>query len=524
MLVIGSGIAGLTFAIKLAIQRPDFKILVLTKDNSDSCNTAQAQGGIAVVLDRLRDSFEQHIEDTMQAGKGLSDRKIVEMVVSQAPERLAELMEWGANFDADEMGDLQLGLEGGHSQRRIVHHRDLTGLEMHRKLLKKARSITNISLCNDYFVTDLLLKKGKTGNSCIGVRVLEKEKNLQRNINSKITFLATGGSGMIFENTTNPSVSTADGVGMAFRAGARIENMQYIQFHPTALYEKGKHPLFLISEAVRGFGAYVVNQNQNRFLFKYDQRGELATRDIISEAIVNELKSSGAKTAFLDCRHLDFENFQNKFPTIVNYCSSVGLDVRTDFIPIVPAAHYQCGGIWVDEYARTSVANLFAAGECAQTGLHGANRLASNSLLEALVFSHQAAQLALKKLDGIPAPENVEEREMMICRTDRYSELIKDVRRRLNKLMTFDLLYSSGKIERENAIKNLAELCGYLKNYPGFNCGTTEFFELRNMLQTAVLILQHSLQVLPNKEDSSSSFYGAGFKFSTKKGDQRATF
>ena len=501
VLVIGSGIAGLTFAIKIANRRPDYRVLVLTKDSNDICNTAQAQGGMAVVLDRLRDSFEQHIDDTMKAGKGLSDRRIVEMVVSQAPERLSELIEWGATFDADELGDLQLGLEGGHSQRRIVHHRDLTGLEMHRKLLKKAISLPNISMYNHYFVTDLILQKRGSNTICTGIRALDKQQNQQGNIHSKITFLATGGSGMIFENTTNPSVSTADGVGMAYRAGAKIRNMQYIQFHPTALHEKDKHPLFLISEAVRGFGAYVVNHNGNRFLFRYDHRGELATRDVVSEAIVTELKSSGEKTAFLDCRHLNHDSFKKKFPTIVAYCASIGLDLQTDLIPVIPAAHYQCGGIEVDEYSRTSVGNLFASGECAHTGLHGANRLASNSLLEALVFSHQAAQIALKELSDIPFPETAKEVSMRANTGETDTGLLKSLRMRLNELMTYNLIHASGKAQQQEALENLEMLNDTLEHHPPLNCGTPEFFELRNMVQTSVLILQHALQ-------SSKSFEG----------------
>jgi L-aspartate oxidase len=489
VLVIGSGIAGLTFAIKIAEKRADLEIVVLTKNSEDICNTAHAQGGMAVVLDQISDSFEQHMEDTIRAGKGLNDQKIVEMVVSQAPERLLELIEWGAKFDEDRFGDLELGLEGGHSQRRIIHHRDLTGREIYSKLLLKAKSFESIHFIDHYFVTDLLVKD----SSCTGVTVLDRQENQYQNIDSKITFLASGGSGMIFENTTNPAVATADGVAMAYRAGANIRDMSYFQFHPTALYEKKKHPLFLISEAVRGFGAYVVNRKGNRFLLQHDHRGELATRDIVSEAIVKELKISGEKSAFLDCRHLDYKDFQQHFPTIVSYCLSIGIDIRIDLIPIVPAAHYQCGGIAVDEYARTSVTNLYASGECAHTGLHGANRLASNSLLEALVFSHQATKKVLQEIDMITATINSEKPSEEYKKPEADPTIISSLKIRLNELMTYDLLYSSGKEEKQEALQQLLILKEILQEYIPFNTGTQEFYELKNMVQTAIIILEDAI-------------------------------
>lgn len=492
VLVIGSGIAGLSFAIKLAEARPDISVTILTKSSNSICNTAQAQGGIAVVLDRVRDSFEQHVQDTMKAGKGLNDRKVVEMVVSQAPERLSELISWGTSFDSNPEGEFELGLEGGHSQRRIVHHRDLTGRELERKLLRKAGSLQNVEFVDRYFVIDLL-KDDEDLNRCTGVKMLDKISGQQVNFNSRITFLATGGSGMIFSNTTNPSVATADGVAMAHRAGAQVKNMNFIQFHPTALYEKDKYPLFLISEAVRGFGAYIVNHKGNRFLFKTDTRGELATRDIVSEAIVKELKMSGERSAFLDCRHLNFEAFQNEFPTIVAYCLSIGINLKTDLIPIVPAAHYQCGGIQVDEHARTSVKNLYASGECAHTGLHGANRLASNSLLEALVYSHQAFKMVLNELDNIPHPEKQVRPETLRFEQEADDEIIASLRHRLNELMTYDLIHASGKREKKEALEHVRELREMLEDYPPFNTGTTGFYELRNMVCASVMILDHAL-------------------------------
>lgn len=491
VLVIGSGIAGLSFAIKVAIARPGASILVLTKSNNDVCNTAHAQGGIAVVLDKVRDSFEQHIEDTMKAGKGLSDPDVVKMVISQAPERLNELINWGTSFDANELGELELGLEGGHSQKRIVHHRDLTGKEMETKLLQKAGSYSNIIFHDHYFVTDLVLKKGKSGTSCTGVMAVDKQKDQFVSISSRITFLATGGSGRIFQNTTNPSVATADGVGMAHRAGARISNMNFIQFHPTALYTKNKHSLFLISEAVRGFGAHIVDQTGHRFLFKYNLKGELATRDIVSEAIMKELQRSGEESVFLDCRHLDPDAFKSHFPTIVAHCLSKGFNFEKDLIPIVPAAHYQCGGIQVDHFARTSINNLYASGECAHTGLHGANRLASNSLLEALVFSHQAVGIVLKELDYLNA-QDLQQEKMYQLNQIRKKDIPKNFEKELNQIMTFNLLYTSEEKEKEKALEKLRVLNKNLEKYS--STIDPEYFELKNMIQTAILIVVQAIE------------------------------
>lgn len=498
VLVIGSGIAGLSFAIKVASARPDISVLVVTKNNNDVCNTAHAQGGIAVVLDKLRDSFEQHIEDTLKAGRWLNDPAVVEMVISQAPERLYELINWGASFDSNELGDLDLGLEGGHSQNRIVHHRDLTGKEMETKLLEKAGSLVNINFYDHYFVTDLIMDKAK--NKCLGIKVLDKRSGKKLEIGSRITYLATGGSGRIFQNTTNPSVATGDGIAMAYRAGAVISNMNFIQFHPTSLYKKDKHALFLISEAVRGFGAHVINSKGERFLFNCDERGELATRDIVSEAIVKELKISGKESVFMDCRHLDAQEFLSHFPTIADHCAAVGIDFSKDLIPIVPAAHYQTGGIWVNEYSQTSILNLFASGECAHTGLHGANRLASNSLLEALVYSHQAAVRVMENIDNIKLQDLPQKEIQKQKGFGADSQTLVRFMKELNKIMSFDLLYASGRNDKEIALDSLQALHSRLKMYP--DSSNPEHLELENMIQTAEIIIEHSLEYLAAIEEN----------------------
>ncbi len=397
-LVIGSGIAGLTYALKTAKARPDKKVVVITKAQSDETNTKYAQGGIAGVWDGLNDSYEKHIEDTLIAGDGLCNKKVVEIVVKEGPERIREIIEWGAEFDKDASGDYSLGKEGGHSVNRILHHKDVTGQEMERALLLAIQALPNIELIAHCFVIDLLTQhhlgylvtKSTLDIECFGVYVLNLENNEIEKITSKITVLATGGNGQAYRTTTNPIIATGDGVAMAYRAKCRIENMEFIQFHPTALYQPGVSPSFLITEAVRGDGGILRNKSGEAFMEKYDIRKDLASRDIVARAIDSEMKKNGTEHVYLDCRHMPQEKFIHHFPNIYEKCLSIGIDVSKDMIPVAPAAHYSCGGIKTDEFARTSIKNLYACGECASTELHGANRLASNSLLEAMVFGHRA--------------------------------------------------------------------------------------------------------------------------------------
>lgn len=397
-LVIGSGIAGLSYAIKMAKHFPDKKVLVITKTNADETNTKYAQGGIAGVWNVTKDSFEKHIEDTLIAGDGLCNKKIVEIVVKEGPQRIREIIDYGAEFDKAENGEYALGREGGHSEFRILHHKDVTGKEMERALLAEANSIANIEINNHCFVIDIitqhhlgyLVTKSTQNITCYGVYVLNQQTNQIVKIISSITLLATGGNGQAYRTTTNPVIATGDGVAMVYRAKGRIENMEFIQFHPTALYEPGVSPSFLITEAVRGDGGILRNKLGEAFMEKYDERKDLAPRDIVARAIDNEMKKMGTEHVYLDCRHMDKEKFVHHFPNIYEKCLSIGIDVTRQMIPVAPAAHYSCGGIKADEYARTSINNLYACGECASSGLHGANRLASNSLLEAMVFAHRA--------------------------------------------------------------------------------------------------------------------------------------
>ncbi len=391
-LIIGSGAAGLTLAVKLAEEFPKKKITVVTKAHQSESNTKYAQGGVAAVFDLKEDSFQKHIEDTLRAGDGLCDRGIVEMVIKEGPHRLKELMEWGANFDTDTEGKLILGREGGHSKFRVVHHQDTTGNEIERTLLKRTALFQNITLLAHHFAIDFITEHHfpdvKTERiSCYGAYVMDQISGSIFAIRADCTTLASGGMGRVYGHTTNPAVATGDGIAMAYRAKARIENMEFIQFHPTALYDGKNGSSFLISEAVRGSGAFLRNKKGERFMLEYDSRGELASRDIVSRGIDSEMKKSGAECVYLDCTHLDIAALKQHFPNIYDTCAQKDIDLEKDWIPVVPAAHYLCGGVVVDKNGKTTVNNLFACGECSYTGLHGANRLASNSLLEALVYA-----------------------------------------------------------------------------------------------------------------------------------------
>lgn len=398
-LIIGSGIAGLTYAIKTARQFPDKKILVVTKASSaEDTNTQYAQGGVAGVWDDEKDSFEKHIEDTLIAGDGLCNPESVEIVVTEGPERIQEIIDYGASFDKDEKGDYELGREGGHSEFRILHYKDVTGREIERSLLEEAKKHGNIEFIQHCYVVELitqhhlgyLVTKATADITCYGVYVLNHRTNKIEKILSPVTMLATGGCGQAYRTTTNPKVATGDGVAMFYRAKGRIENMEFIQFHPTALFHPGESPSFLITEAVRGEGGVLRNKPGEAFMKQYDPRKDLAPRDIVARAIDSEMKKHGTEHVYLDCTHLDKEKFLHHFPNIYQKCLSIGIDVFEQMIPVAPAAHYSCGGIKTDEWARSSILNLYACGECSSTGLHGANRLASNSLLEAMVYGHRA--------------------------------------------------------------------------------------------------------------------------------------
>jgi L-aspartate oxidase len=438
-LVIGSGIAGLSYALKVAQDHPEKKVLVITKTRADETNTKYAQGGIAGVTDLERDSFDKHIQDTLISGDGLCNPRTVEIVVTEGPDRINEIIQWGTRFDKDAEGDFKLGKEGGHSEFRILHHKDVTGKEIERALLETVGKQKNIEIIKHWFVLDLitqhhlgyLVTKSTPDIECYGVYALDQHTSKIVTILSKVTLLATGGNGQAYRTTTNPTIATGDGVAMVYRAKGRIENMEFIQFHPTALFEPGVSPSFLITEAVRGDGGILRNSRGEAFMEKYDVRRDLAPRDIVARAIDSEMKKAGTEHVYLDCRHMDKAKFIEHFPNIYEKCRSIGIDVTTQMIPVAPAAHYSCGGIKVDEWGRTSIARLYACGECSSTGLHGANRLASNSLLEALVFSHRCYLDSVQQLpylqfkEGIPDwnAEGTTEPDEMILITQSLKEL-----------------------------------------------------------------------------------------------------
>ena len=502
-LVIGSGIAGLTFAVKIAEKFPNKNLTIVTKRNEDESSTKYAQGGVAVVSDHEDDSFQKHIQDTLVAGDGLCDRAIVEMVIKEGPERLKELIHWGANFDLDSQGKLDLGKEGGHSEYRVVHHKDITGREIERALLQRVHELTNITLLPHHFAIDLitdhhLKSSGSKRISCYGAYVLDQKKGTILAIQAESTLLASGGMGHVYGHTTNPIIATGDGIAMAYRAKAQIMDMQFIQFHPTALYDAEIGSSFLISEAVRGFGAYLRTKNGHRFMPDYDKRAELASRDIVSQSIDNELKKTGDTHVFLDCTHLDMVAFKKHFPNIYEKCAARHIHLETDWIPVVPASHYLCGGIIVDKDGKTSISNLFACGECSRTGLHGANRLASNSLLEALVYAHNIFKYLSQNISE-PMRPTVPEWNHKGTSTAKEHILIQHNLKQLQALMRdyVGIVRSNDRLTK--AIEHLNLIYKEVEDLYKISRVTTSLCELRNMVNVAHLIIGQSLEQKENR-------------------------
>ncbi|MFX0070841.1 MAG: L-aspartate oxidase [Candidatus Hermodarchaeota archaeon] len=393
VLIIGGGISGLSLALKLNELNEDIKILIITKEELEECNTYYAQGGIACVWNE-DDNFEKHIKDTLIAGDGLCNETVVRNILHKAPERIEDLINWGVDFNKNKKGEYDLGKEGGHSERRIFHTNDLTGQEVENKLIIKVKKLKNIEIKEKYCAINLFSKNFK----CYGAYVLDQKTEEIYNISAKATVLATGGAGKIYLYTTNPDVASGDGIAMAYRAGAIISNMEFYQFHPTCLY----HPYaksFLITEAMRGEGAILKNIRGDAFMEKYHPLKDLAPRDIVSRAIDAELKRSGDDYVFLDIASLRTPEFiKSHFPGIYNECLRFNIDITKEPIPVVPAAHYCCGGVSAGVDGTTNVKNLYTIGETSCTGLHGANRLASNSLLEGLVCAHNCANTIVNKV------------------------------------------------------------------------------------------------------------------------------
>jgi L-aspartate oxidase len=498
-LVIGSGIAGLTYALKVAKNCPEKTITILTKTISEETNTKYAQGGVAGVTDFDNDSFEKHIEDTLIAGDGLCNPEIVEIVVKEGVERIKEIINWGADFDKEKSGEYSLGREGGHSEFRILHHKDVTGKEIEDTLLEAIAKKPNIHLIDHCFVVDLLTQhhlgylvtKSTPDIECYGVYVLNLKKNKIEKIISKITLLATGGNGQVYRTTTNPSIATGDGVAMTYRAKGRIENMEFIQFHPTALYESGKSgQAFLITEAVRGDGGILRNIKGEAFMEKYDERRDLAPRDIVARAIDSEMKINGTEHVFLDCTKMNLEKFIHHFPNIYEKCLSIGIDVSKQFIPVAPAAHYSCGGIKVDEWGRSSITNLYACGECASTGLHGANRLASNSLLEAMVFAHRCYLDAVKKINSVEFNKAIPDWNARGTNAPKEMILITQSLKELELLMTDYVGIVRTNVRLQRAMKRLDLLHTETEDFYKTATVSPQLCELRNLITVGYLIVK----------------------------------
>lgn len=497
-LVVGSGIAGLTFAVKTAERFPDKKITLLTKAQAEETNTKYAQGGIAMVDLSTGDSYEKHIKDTLISGDGLCNPDVVDIVVKEGPERVREIIEWGTQFDKNDSGDYLRGKEGGHSEFRILHYKDITGKEVERALLAKAATYKNIEIKNHWFVVDLitqhhlgyLVTKSTANIQCYGVYVLNMDNGKIEKLLSKITVLASGGAGQAYRTTTNPKIATGDGMAMVYRAKGRIENMEGIQFHPTALYEQSVSPSFLITEAVRGDGGILRNDKGEAFMLNYDERKDLAPRDVVARAIDNEMKKAGTEYVFLDCRHMDQEKFLQHFPNIYEKCRSIGIDVFRQMIPVSPAAHYCCGGIKTDIYGRSSIRHLFACGECASTGLHGANRLASNSLLEALVFAHRCFEKASESINSLRFEDSVPEWDAAGTTHPKEMILITQSQKELQSLMSDYVGIVRNNIRLERAMRRLDLLHEETENLYNRVILSPQLCELRNIITIGYLIVK----------------------------------
>lgn len=493
--VIGSGLAGLAFALKAA---PLGKVTIVTKDSAPSANTSWAQGGIAAVMGS-DDSFESHVHDTLRAGAGLCKEDVVRDYIQQAPERIQELLNWGVKFDfKDNSHEMDLTREGGHSFRRVLHFEDHTGSEIHRALLQSCRENPNIQLIENNFAIDLILNKqidpSDVGPSkCVGVYVFDRNSGEVSAVVGKSVILSTGGAGKVYLYTTNWGGATGDGIAMAYRAGARVANLEFMQFHPTCLYHKDSRN-FLISEALRGEGGELIDSQNVAFMKKYHELGSLAPRDIVARAIDAELKKSGDSCVYIDMRKHSRDYLKSRFPVIFQKCLDYGIDMSVQPIPVVPAAHYLCGGVLTDKNGMTDIKNLWALGETACTGLHGANRLASNSLLECLTMAHncytelskKSTQLELPKTnppDWI-YPDESDADEMIVI-----SHMWDEIRRLMWNYV--GIVRSNRRLER--AAHRLTNILSEVRDYYSNFKIHSDILELRNIATVADLTVKCAL-------------------------------
>ena len=497
-LVIGSGIAGFSFALNAAKYG---SVCVVTKEKAGHTATQYAQGGISSVTYKP-DDFEKHINDTLIAGAGLCNPEVVHHVVTEAPEQIKQLMAWGTQFDKTGDGKFDLHREGGHSEHRILHHKDNTGFEIQRALIEAVKKHPEITVLEDHFAVEIITQhhlgekvtRWRKDIECYGAYVLNSSSNTVETILAKVTLMATGGVGAVYNTTTNPQFATGDGIAMVYRAKGTVENMEFIQFHPTSLYNPKERPSFLITEAMRGFGGILKRRDGQKFMHKYDERENLAPRDIVARAIDNEMKNTGDEHVYLDVTHKDPEEIKKHFPTIYKKCLSLGLDITKEMIPVVPAAHYSCGGIKVDLNGRTSINRLYAAGECSCTGLHGANRLASNSLLEAVVYADSAVKDAAQLIKTLTFCDQVPEWDDEGTSMPEEMVLITQSRKELEQIMSYYVGIVRSNLRLKRALDRMEIFYHETESLFQRSVVSRELCELRNSINVGYLIIKMAQQ------------------------------
>lgn len=498
-LVIGSGIAGMSFALKVAHKG---KVALICKSGLEEANTFFAQGGVASVTNLPVDNFDKHIEDTMIAGDWISDRAAVEKVVREAPAQIKELIKWGVDFDKNEKGEFDLHREGGHSEFRILHHKDNTGAEIQDSLIKAIQQHPNITVIENQFAIEILTQhhlgitvtRQTTDIKCYGAYILNPKTGKVDTYLAKVTLMGTGGVGAVYQTTTNPLVATGDGIAMVYRAKGTVRDMEFVQFHPTALYHPGDRPSFLITEAMRGYGGVLRTMDGKEFMQKYDPRLSLAPRDIVARAIDNEMKNRGDDHVYLDVTHKDPEETKKHFPNIYEKCLSLGIDITKDYIPVAPAAHYLCGGILVDLNGQSSIECLYAVGECSCTGLHGGNRLASNSLIEAVVYADAAAKHSLKTIDRYRFNEDIPEWNDEGTRSPEEMVLITQSIKEVNQIMSAYVGIVRSDLRLKRAWDRLDIIYAETESLFKRSVASREICELRNMVNVGYLIMRQAME------------------------------
>lgn len=497
-LVIGSGLAGMSFALKVADKGT---VAICCKAGLEEANTFYAQGGIASVTNPATDNFQKHIQDTLICGDGVCDKAVVEKIVKDAPEQIAELIHWGVDFDKDKSGHYDLHREGGHSENRILHHEDATGAEIQRSLIRRIQEHPNIHVYDHHFAVEILtqhhlginITRHSDNIESYGAYILNMRTRAIHTFLAKITMMATGGIGNIYQTTTNPIVATGDGIAMVYRAKGIVKDMEFVQFHPTALYHPGERPSFLITEAMRGYGAVLRTCDGKEFMQKYDSRGSLAPRDIVARAIDTEMKTKGEDHVFLDVTHKDPEETKRHFPNIYKKCLSIGIDITKNYIPVAPAAHYLCGGIAVNQNAESSIHRLYATGECSCTGLHGANRLASNSLIEAIVYSDAAAKHAIPRLKNLSWEERIPLWNDEGTRLPEEMVLITQSTKEVGQIMSSYVGIVRSNLRLKRALDRLEILYQETERLFVRSVVMKEICELRNIINVGYLVIKQAL-------------------------------